>query len=127
MVAATALEMQMDGLRSEVQEQQRLYNEALSQFKAELQTSGFEVQSKVMEQVREMATGHASASDMQRFKAEVYKYIQGNVQQITSAYGPKFKTLYDFMDQVGDSLKTIGDFRSHENLAFEEFKNNVSL
>jgi hypothetical protein len=31
------------------------------------------------------------------------------------------------MDQVGETLKTIGDFKNHEDLAFEEFKNNVTL
>jgi hypothetical protein len=31
------------------------------------------------------------------------------------------------MDQTEKSLKTIGDYRTHEDLEFEEFKNNMSL
>lgn len=74
-----------------------------------------------------MATEHASASEMHKFKADVYKYVQSSVQQITSAYGPKFKSMQMFMDQTENSLKTIGDYRTHEDLEFEEFKNNMSL
>lgn len=74
-----------------------------------------------------MASEHASVSDLQKFRADVYKYVQSSIQQITSAYGPKFKLIQSFMDQTENSLKTIGDYKTHEDLAFEEFKNNITL
>jgi hypothetical protein len=42
-------------------------------------------------------------------------------------YGPKFKTLYQFMDTVDDKFKSLGDLNNGIDLSFEEFKNNHSL
>lgn len=46
---------------------------------------------------------------------------------MTSVYGPKFKTLYQFMDTVDDKFKSLGDLNNGIDLSFEEFKNNHSL
>ena len=65
--------------------------------------------------------------DFKNYKAEVYKYLQAQIQQVTSAYGPKFKTLFQFMDTVDEKFKSLGDMNTGIDLSFEEFKNNHSL
>lgn len=67
-------------------------------------------------QARDLISEQPSVSDFKTYKAEVYKYLQTNITQISAAYGPKFKTLYSFMDQTDDKLKQIGDFHSNADL-----------
>jgi CII-binding regulator of phage lambda lysogenization HflD len=47
--------------------------------------------------------------------------------QVTQAYGPKFKTLYDFMESTDGKLKVIGDVHTNNDLNFEDFKNTLAL
>ena len=44
-----------------------------------------------------------------------------------SSYGPKFKTLFDYMGTVDEKFRQIGDLKHQNEFDFEDFKNNFTL
>lgn len=72
-----------------------MYNEALTGFKDELKAARFEIQTDVLEKVKATDREQEKPKDYQAHKAEVYGYLQTNIKQLISAYGPKFKTIFD--------------------------------
>jgi 4-hydroxyphenylpyruvate dioxygenase-like putative hemolysin len=69
---------------------------------------------------------HQSQHDLKldefyKFKADVYAYLDGKYETLTTTYGTKIKTLSEFIESAEGKIRQLMDVKTNHELQFDEF------
>ena len=118
----------MGGFRSDLEEQMAKQNEELSILKSQMKASKFEIETDLMKKIKYHQSQHdLKLEEFYKFKADVYSYLDGKYETITSAYGTKIKTLTEFIESAETKIRQLQDVKTNHELQFDEFISKYNL
>ena len=112
----------MGGFRSEVEEQMSKQNEDISILKSQMKAQKFEIETDLMKKIKYHQSQHdLKLDEFYKFKADVYAYLDGKYETLTSTYGAKIKSLTEFIEGAEAKIRQLMDVKADHELKFDEF------
>lgn len=116
------IEVAMGGFRSDLEEQMAKQTEEVSILKSQMRAQKFEIETDLMKKIKYHQSQHdIKLDEFYKFKADIYSYLDGKYETITTTYGTKIKSLSEFIESAETKIRQLMDVKANHELQFDEF------
>ena len=70
----------------------------------------YEIENEVMKRIKlQQSEQESKLEDFYKFKADVYTYLDGRYESLTSTYGARMSTMSEVIDQMEQRIRVLMD------------------